>query len=84
MTRPPPRRGAAQTAAHFRREIQQAQADGVACEAMTLHLTLSDASHLKRDRSVAIEDIRFVDGHMTYLGVKILEGGVAESVLIRG
>ena len=50
---------------------------------MVLRLTLSDVAHLKRDASLALEDISFRDGVMRFLGVQIEPGGVAESVLER-
>ena len=72
----------ASVAVHFRGEIEKADAKGVARDEMTLHLTLSDVSHLKRDRSLAVSDISFDDGGMRYLGVRIVQGGVAESALL--
>ena len=77
--RPIPRRASA--AIHFRSEIEKAEAGGVPRKKMTLELTLSDASELKRDRGVAVSDISFADGVMTYLGVKVVQGGVVTSVL---
>jgi hypothetical protein len=49
---------------------------------MTLRLTLSDASLLKRDPTLAVTDIGFVDQTMRFLGVVIEEGGVAQSELV--
>ena len=69
---------------HFRTEIEAAEAAGVERDTMTLRLTLSDVSALKRDRSLAVEDISFAGGVMRYLGVKVEPGGVPESVLDRG
>jgi hypothetical protein len=69
---------------HFRNEIEAAEAQGVGRDVMTLRLTLSDVSALKRDRSLAVEDISFADGVMRYLGVKVESGGVPESTLDRG
>ena len=69
---------------HFRTAIESAEAEGVARDDMTLRLTLSDVSALKRDRSLALEDISFVGGVMRYLGVKVESGGVPESTLDRG
>ena len=68
-------------AVHFRDEIAKAEARGVSRADMKLHLTLNDASQLKRDRSLALTDISFADGVMTYLGVTIVEGGVPVSAL---
>jgi hypothetical protein len=68
-------------ASHFRGEIERAEAGGVSRDAMTLHLTLADVSQLRRDRSLPVEDISFAGGVMRYLGVAIVQGGVAESAL---
>jgi hypothetical protein len=48
---------------------------------MVLRLTLTDVSKLKRDTSLAVADISFSSGAMRFLGVRVEEGGVAESVL---
>lgn len=72
------------SAERFRSEIEQAEAEGVAREDMVLELTLSDVSQLKRDPSLAVADIGFADGVMRFLGVRIQEGGVTESRLVRG
>lgn len=77
----PPRRAAA--AIHFRSEIEKAEAAGASRDDMLLHLTLSDVSQLRRDRTLALTDINFAGGTMRFLGVKVEQGGVAESVLIR-
>lgn len=74
-----PRR--AEPGAHFRGEIEKAEAAGHAREDMTLRLTLADASKLKRDASLAVTDISFSDGAMWFLGVKTEAGGVSVSVL---
>jgi hypothetical protein len=71
-------------ALHFRAEIEKAEAAGAPRESMSLHLTLSDASALKRDRSLPLADISFAGGAMRYLGVPIVEGGIAASVLHAG
>ena len=49
-------------AMRFRAEIEQAVADGFACEGMRLRLTLGDASLLKRDASLSVSDISFAAG----------------------
>jgi hypothetical protein len=84
MARPAtaPRRGA--PADIFRNQIAAAEADGVHRDDMTLRLTLSDVTALKRDRDLPVADISFAGGVMRYLGVKIEQGGVPESVLDRG
>lgn len=70
-------------AIHFRGEIEKAEAEGVAREQMTLRLTLNDVNQLRRDGSLPIADISYADGVMRYLGVKVEQGGVPESVLTR-
>ena len=70
-------------AVHFRGEIEKAEAAGLAREDMTLRLTLTDVSKLKRDPSLAVTDISFSGGAMRFLGVKVEAGGVPESVLQR-
>jgi hypothetical protein len=68
-------------AAHFREAIGKAVGEGAEQEDMTLRLTLSDFSELKRDGTIAVEDISFKDGEMRYLGVKVTGGGVETSRL---
>jgi hypothetical protein len=70
-------------AIRFRSEIERAEADGIPREDMTLRLTLSDVHKLKRDPDLAVADISFGDGVMRFLGVRIEEGGIAESALDR-
>ena len=70
-------------AKRLRIAIEAAEADGAVRDDMTLRLTFGDVSQLKRDGSLALEDISFVGGVMRYLGVRIEQGGVAESVLKR-
>jgi hypothetical protein len=81
MKASPARRAVA--AIHFRSEIEKAEAEGVAREDMTLRLTLRDVNQLRRDGSLPVADISYADGAMRYLGVKVAQGGVAESVLTR-
>ena len=78
----PPRRGP--PAAHFKRQIEAAEADGALRDDMTLKLSLNDVAHLKRDRTLAVSDITFTGGVMRFLGVKVEQGGVSESTLERG
>lgn len=68
----------------FREEIASAVAQGVPLGGMTLCLTTRDANLLARDRSTPVDDIRFRDGAMHFLGVKVTSGGVDASVLDRG
>lgn len=79
--RPAPARLSA--ASQFRGEIEQAEADGIAREDMTLHLTFSDVLKLKRDPDIALTDISFAGGTMRFLGVKVVQGGVTVSALDR-
>lgn len=65
----------------FRAAIDEAVASGAKLDKMVLLLTLSDASELKRDRTLAVEDISFKDGVMRFLGVKVEQGGVTASRL---
>jgi hypothetical protein len=76
-----PRRASA--AAHLRQEIEKAEADGVSRASMTLKLTYGDVHQLKRDPDLPLTDISFADGVMRFLGVKVEQGGVAESSLQR-
>lgn len=68
-------------AARFRAEIEKASAQGAALDDLALHLTLGDVEQLKRDRAVAMADISFFGGTMTFLGVKVIKGEVPVSVL---
>jgi hypothetical protein len=81
--KPARRRGSAAEEAKL--AIDEALGDGVALEAMTLRMTLRDASELKRDPKVATADISFGPDGMRYLGVVVDQGGgVTVSVLDRG
>jgi len=75
----PVRRGPPATV--FRKQIETAEAGGARRDDMTLRLTLNDVTALKRDRALPVTDISFAGGVMRYLGVRIEQGGVAESVL---
>lgn len=81
----PPSRPAARTspAVRFRAEIEKALGEGLAREDLTLRLTLGDVSLLKRDRNLPVADISFAAGAMRFLGVRIEEGGVIRSELVR-
>lgn len=78
--KPPARLSAA---LHFRAEIEKAAAAGMSLDDMSLHLTLNDVTALKRDRSLPLTDLSFAGGVMRYLGVKVVQGGVATSLLQR-
>src|SRR3569623_156902 len=64
----------------FRAAIAQAVADGIDRDTLVLRLTLRDESDLRRNPSVAVEEISYADGAMRYLGVRVVGGGT-ESVL---
>lgn len=83
MKPPPPSPARVSAAKRLRHAIEAADAEGIQRKDMVLRLTLSDVAHLKRDASLALEDISFRDGVMRFLGVQIEPGGVAESVLER-
>jgi hypothetical protein len=68
----------------LRRAIETAERDGVDREAMTLRLTLRDTTNLRRDNTIPLDDIRFVDGEMRLLSVRVVSGGVAASALDLG
>jgi hypothetical protein len=80
--KPARRRGTA--AEEARLAIDQAEADGVSREAMTLRMTLRDVSELKRDPKVPMADISYGADGMRYLGVAVDQGGVTQSTLDRG
>ena len=80
----PPIKPRVPIAVQLREAIAGAEAEGHARPDMTLHLTRADDSLLRRDRSVAIEDIRFQDGAMRYLDVRVVVDGVAVSALETG
>ena len=82
MPRPqPPAPRGQSVEARFRVEITRAIVDGVPLEAMTLRLTLRDASLLARDRTTPVADIRYQEGVMYFLGVHVEAGGVTASTL---
>ena len=64
----------------FRAAIEKGTQEGYSLDDMLLRLTLGDASELKRDRSLAVEDISFTDGvlpeiverddHIWFVGVQ--------------
>lgn len=68
----------------FRKAIDAAERDGIKRDAMTLRLTLRDNTLLRRDNTIAVQDISFADGEMKVLEVRVIAGGVSESVLDLG
>lgn len=65
----------------LRNAITEAESRGVKRKKMTLHLTLRDASLLKRSREVADDEISFEGGEMRFLGVQVEIGAVSVSAL---
>ncbi len=87
MSPPPerqPTRRRGTSAEEARLLIDQAEADGVARADMTLRMTLRDASELKRDSKVPLEDIGYSAEGMRYLGVLVEQGYVSQTVIDRG
>lgn len=78
---PQPQSYVRRTAEIFRAAIEKAAGEGYGADDMLLRLTLGDASELKRDRTLAIEDISFTGGVMRFLGVKVAPGGITTSRL---
>lgn len=81
MSRPPARLPLIDS---LRRDIETAERDGVERDAMTLRLTLRDTTALRRDNTIPLQDIRFVDGEMWLLDVRVVSGGVPASILDLG
>jgi hypothetical protein len=79
---PPPHTPPLPPGQKFRAAIEQAKSDGLDPSAMMLRLTLGDVSRLKRDRTIAAEDISFAGDEMRYLGVKVALGDVETSALV--
>lgn len=77
----PPPKPRTPISVQLREAIANAEAEGHARPDMTLRLTRADDSHLRRDRTIAVDDIRFSGGVMRYLDVKVVVGGVAASSL---
>ena len=81
-TRPPPPQKLLPPGQRFRSEIEKATAEGALLSGLMLQLTLSDAAKLRRDPSIETEAISFSDGHMRYLGVRVVEGSITSSTLV--
>ena len=84
MTRAPVPTSSEAPAKRFGREIAAAQRAGTDPSDLTLRLTLMDASKIKRDRDIALEDISFSPEGMRFMGVRVVEGGVKSSDLMAG
>ncbi len=82
VRRPVPPRGSLAT--KFSGEIEAAVSAGVEREAMTLRLTLRDASNIRRDGEIPVQDLSFTGGEMRLLKVKVVAGGVDVSKLDLG
>ena len=82
VRRPVPPRGSLAT--KFCGEIEAALLAGVEREAMTLRLTLRDASNIRRDGEIPVHDLSFTGGEMRLLKVKVVAGGVDVSKLDLG
>jgi hypothetical protein len=80
QNRPPPR--PLPPGQRFKPQIEKAFADGVSSADLVLQLTFGDASKLKRDPNVSLEDLSFLGGETRYLGVKVVEGGIDASALV--
>ena len=76
-----PRPSVRRAAEVFRTAIEKAAGEGYGADDMLLRLTLGDTSELKRDRTLALEDISFTGGVMRFLGVKVAQGGITASRL---
>ncbi len=83
MAKPQPQVSAGSPDRRFRSQIEAAVAGGAAPGDMVLRLTQRDAAMLMRDRAIPVSDINFAGGVMRFLGVKVEQGGIAESALLR-
>lgn len=68
----------------FRKAIEAAEQSGTSRDDMTLHLTLRDASNIRRDNRIPVSDLSFANGEMRLLKVKVVTGGVDVSKLDLG
>lgn len=66
----------------FRSEIGKAKLAGIEPSALLLRLTRGDMSRLRRDNSLGVDDISFLNGQMRFLDVLVSEGEVEASSLI--
>lgn len=71
-------------ASKFCDEIEAAVLAGVERDAMTLRLTLRDASNIRRDGEIPVQHLSFTGGEMRLLKVKVVAGGVDVSKLDLG
>lgn len=82
MSKAPPK--AVPAAERLRSDVDRAVAAGHDPATMTLRLTHADASQIKRDPNLDLADVSFADGEMRYLGIRVVQGGVAVSTLETG
>ena len=68
-------------ATRFRIAIEEAQAAGIDLSQRVLQLTYGDSAKLKRDPSIPDGDIRFENGAMAFIGVRVVEGASASSLV---
>lgn len=79
----PPSLPASPSIAALRSTIEAALADGLKRKDLALHLTLRDESRIKRSPDVALDEVSFGDGGMSFLGIKVITGAVTVSSLER-
>ena len=82
MSRTPTPPASETPARRFSREIAAALASGTEADDVVLHLTLMDASKLKRDADLPLEHVSFSPEGMRFLGVRVVQGGVRSSALM--
>lgn len=70
-------RTASQVVGDLRSAIEKALAEGAASADLVLTLTQRDNAALRRDPSVPLEDVSFLNGEMRYLGVRVEAGAVS-------
>ena len=75
----PPVPAKATPAERFRPIIEEAVAAGVDLSQQVLHLTYSDGARLRRDRAIPEDEIRFENGEMAFIGVRVIEGAPASA-----
>lgn len=66
----------------FRTEILAAEQRGASRDDMRLHLTLRDDAALRRNRTLDVAELRYADGGVVFMGVRVISGGVERSALV--
>ena len=69
-------------AERFRPIILEAAAAGVDLSQQVLELTYGDSARLKRDQAIPEDDIRFEDGAMVFIGVRVVEGAASSGLAL--